>query len=117
MRSGLFQVVAIAMVIVLLWHRLTWGLAEWVHEITFYNFWRGTYVVISGSVLLAITFLLLLLHQIVLAVSAAILLGLTCVAGYYAIVKRSICWLLLVSFCDSYRQIAYIGLFCLFPAH
>ena len=37
------------MMIVLLWHRMTWGFSEWIHEVTFYNFWNGTYVVISGT--------------------------------------------------------------------
>jgi hypothetical protein len=37
------------MVVVLLWHRLEWGFEEWIHEVTFFNFWNGTYVIISGS--------------------------------------------------------------------
>ena len=37
------------MTIVLLWHRFTWGFAEWIHETTFYNFWSGTYVIIAGK--------------------------------------------------------------------
>ena len=42
-----FQVVGLTMAIVLLWHRITWGFAEWIHEAWFYNFWNGTYVVIA----------------------------------------------------------------------
>merc|ERR1712223_456676 len=68
-------ILALTMTIVLLWHRLTWGFSEWYHKVNFYNFWNGTYIVISGSCLL----------------------GLTCAVGYYAIVKRSICLLAMVS--------------------
>ena len=76
---GLF-ILGLTEAIVLLWHRGTWGFQEWIHEVTFYNFWNGTYIVISASILLMITTAL----------------------GYYAIVKRSICWLLIVSFNSNY---------------
>ena len=75
---GLF-IIGLTEAIVLLWHRGTWGFQEWIHEVTFYNFWNGTYIVISASILLM----------------------LTCALGYYAIVKRSICWLIIVSINDT----------------
>ena len=77
---GLF-IIGLTEAIVLLWHRGTWGFQEWIHEVTFYNFWNGTYIVISASILLM----------------------LTCALGYYAIVKRSICWLIIVSIKDTDR--------------
>ena len=75
---GLF-IIGLTEAIVLLWHRGTWGFQEWIHEVTFYNFWNGTYIVISASILLM----------------------LTCALGYYAVVKRSICWLIIVSIKDT----------------
>ena len=45
----ILQVVGLTMTIVLLWHRFTWGFKEWIHEIFFFNFWNGTYVIITGK--------------------------------------------------------------------
>jgi hypothetical protein len=39
---------------VLLWLRIDWGFEEWIHEVTYYNFWNGAYILMSGSVLLCI---------------------------------------------------------------
>ena len=40
--------VAIAANCTLLWNRIEWGFQEWIHEVMFFNFWNGTYIVISG---------------------------------------------------------------------
>ena len=34
---------------VLLWNRIEWGFEEWIHEVMFFNFWNGTYIVLSGK--------------------------------------------------------------------
>ena len=62
------------MICTLLWHRIEWGFQEWLHEITFFNFWNGSYIVISGAVLLLVTSSF----------------------GIYALRHFSICWLVTV---------------------
>lgn len=71
--SCFISFVALVMLIVLLWHRIEWGFDEWIHEVIFYNFWNGTYIVMSGCVVLI----------------------LTCALGFWSVWTRSICGIVL----------------------
>ena len=43
------KVSGLAIETTLLWHRCEWGFQEWIHEVTFFNFWHGHYVVMAGK--------------------------------------------------------------------
>ena len=45
----LSKVVGLASCCTLLWNRIEWGFQEWIHEAMFFNFWNGTYIVLSGK--------------------------------------------------------------------
>ena len=44
-----FKLVGLGSCCVLLWNRIEWGFEEWIHEVMFFNFWNGTYIVLSGK--------------------------------------------------------------------
>ncbi len=44
------QVLGVVGVCFLLWLRIDWGFKEWIHEVTYYNFWNGVYVLLSGQI-------------------------------------------------------------------
>jgi hypothetical protein len=43
------QFVGLTLEVTLLWHRIEWGFKEWIHEVTFFNFWHGHYVIMAGT--------------------------------------------------------------------
>lgn len=42
------QIESLVALALLLWLRIDWGFTEWINESAFYNFWNGTYVMMSG---------------------------------------------------------------------
>eukprot|EP00096_Caligus_rogercresseyi_P016108 TRINITY_DN8655_c0_g1_i1.p1 TRINITY_DN8655_c0_g1~~TRINITY_DN8655_c0_g1_i1.p1 ORF type:complete len:377 (-),score=46.22 TRINITY_DN8655_c0_g1_i1:111-1241(-) len=44
-------IICLTIICVLIWLRLDWGFQEWIHEMAFSNFWNGTYVTFTGTIL------------------------------------------------------------------